>query len=81
MFAGGSTVVSQQYDPALPSAGADAVQSVLDRDIRPALAPGGALAPDTDYGVTIGVLKHGERRVFTYGTASPDSIFEIGLPA
>ena len=78
VFAGGSTVVSQQYDPALPPASADAIQSVLDRDIRPALAPRGALAPDTDYGVTIGVLKHGERRVFTYGTASPDSIFEIG---
>ena len=28
--------------------------------------------------MAIGVWKHGERRVFTYGTAKPDSIFEIG---
>ena len=29
-------------------------------------------------GVTVGVLQHGERRVFAYGTAQPESIFQIG---
>ena len=29
-------------------------------------------------GATVGVWKHGEQRVFAYGTARPDSIFEIG---
>jgi len=28
--------------------------------------------------VTIGVVEHGERLIFTYGTAKPDSVFEIG---
>src|SRR5258708_28942137 len=38
----------------------------------------GALAPETHAGVTVGVLEHGDRRVLAYGTAEPDSIFEIG---
>jgi CubicO group peptidase (beta-lactamase class C family) len=38
----------------------------------------GALSPDTGAGVTIGIVQHGERRIFTYGTAKPDSLFEIG---
>ncbi len=52
---------------------------MLDRDLAPARTPeSGALAPETHAGVTVGVLEHGDRRVMAYGTAEPDSIFEIG---
>ncbi len=42
---------------------------VLKHDLAPVLGAG--------TGVTVGVWKHGERRVFAYGTAKPDSIFQI----
>lgn len=77
-FAAAPVLPPSPYDPALPPVAAGDMQSILDRDIRPALATGGPLAVDTDAGVTIGVFTRGERRVFTYGTAAPDSIFEIG---
>ena len=53
------------------------MQAVMDRDLRQQLTSG-ELAPGTGAGLAIGVLKHGERRVFTYGAARPDSLFEIG---
>ena len=53
------------------------LQAVMDRDLRQALTSGD-LAPGTGAGLAIGVWKHGERRVFTYGAAKPDSLFEIG---
>lgn len=53
------------------------MRRVLDHDFAAALK-NGALAPRTSVGVTIGVLQHGVRRVFAYGTAKTDSIFEIG---
>jgi CubicO group peptidase (beta-lactamase class C family) len=53
------------------------LQELLDQDMAPALA-NGELAPGTDAGVTIGVVQHGVRRVLAYGTAMPDSVFEIG---
>lgn len=53
------------------------LEPVLKRDLEPALRAG-LLAPGTGGGVTIGVWKHGEQRVFAYGAAKPDSIFEIG---
>jgi CubicO group peptidase (beta-lactamase class C family) len=53
------------------------LKAVLDADMAPVLKSG-ALAPDTGGGVTIGVVQHGERRIFSYGTAKPDSVFEIG---
>jgi CubicO group peptidase (beta-lactamase class C family) len=36
------------------------------------------LAPGTGGGLAIGASQHGVRRVFAYGAASPDSLFEIG---
>lgn len=78
VFAAAPALPPPSYDPALPPVAAGGMQSVVDRDIRPALATGGALAVGTEAGVTIGVLTHGDRRVFSYGTATPDSIFEIG---
>jgi serine-type D-Ala-D-Ala carboxypeptidase/endopeptidase len=65
------------YDPALGPVAVSDLQQVLDRDLAAALK-NGALAPGTDAGVSIGVVQHGVRKIFTYGTAKPDSIFEIG---
>ncbi|MDQ2711097.1 MAG: beta-lactamase family protein [Acidobacteriota bacterium] len=53
------------------------LQTVMDRDLRQALTTGD-LAPRRGAGLAIGVSKHGERRVFTYGAAKPESLFEIG---
>ena len=53
------------------------LEAVMDRDLRQQLTIG-QLAPGKGAGLVIGVSKHGERRVFTYGTAQPDSLFEIG---
>jgi len=66
------------YERALRPADTAHFGAQLDRDLAPALRHGGALAPETGAGVTIGVVKHGARRIFAYGTAKPDSIFEIG---
>jgi CubicO group peptidase (beta-lactamase class C family) len=63
--------------PAMAPVDAAGMQAVLDRDFEQALKSG-ILAPQTSAGVTIGVLRGGVRRVFSYGTAKPDSIFEIG---
>jgi CubicO group peptidase (beta-lactamase class C family) len=67
----------EALDPAMPPVDVEKIQSVLDADLASALASG-ALAPATGGGVSIGVLQHGARRVFSYGTAKPDSVFEIG---
>lgn len=65
------------YDPALAPVAVTGLQAVLDQDLAGALKSG-HLAPSTGGGVTIGVVEHGIRRVFSYGAAQPDSIFEIG---
>jgi CubicO group peptidase (beta-lactamase class C family) len=65
------------WDPAMKPLDLSELQPVLTRDLDSVLRVG-PLAPDTGGGVSIGVLKHGVRRVFAYGTAEPDSIFEIG---
>jgi CubicO group peptidase (beta-lactamase class C family) len=66
-----------KLDPAMPPVNIAGLQAVLDADLAVALKSG-ELAPSTGAGVTIGVVQHGERRIFSYGTAKPDSIFEIG---
>jgi serine-type D-Ala-D-Ala carboxypeptidase/endopeptidase len=65
------------FSPAMAPVDAAGMQVVLDRDFEQALKSG-TLAPETGCGVTIAVLRNGVRRVFSYGTAKPDSIFEIG---
>ena len=65
------------YDTAMAPVPAAQLQAVLSKDLSQALTSG-ALAPSTGAGVTIGIVDHGERQVFSYGTAKPDSIFEIG---
>lgn len=90
---GGSTFAldfSKQTAPAKPASstgGAMApvsvgdLQSVLDRDLAAARVPifrAGSLSEGTGGGIAIGVVQRGVRRVITFGTAKPDSIFEIG---
>jgi serine-type D-Ala-D-Ala carboxypeptidase/endopeptidase len=70
-------VTPAPMDPAMPPVDVAKLEDVLDKDIAGALA-NGELAQATDGGVTIGVVQHGVRRVFSYGTAKPDSVFEIG---
>lgn len=70
-------VAPMKYDPAMPPIPADDLQSVLDRDLGGVLKSG-ELSPSTGAGVSIAVVDHGVRRVFSYGVARPDSIFEIG---
>ncbi len=53
------------------------LEPVLKHDLAPALTAG-ALAPGKGGGAAVGVWKHGEQRVFAYGAAKPDSLFEIG---
>lgn len=65
------------YDPAMPPVSVEDLQAVLDKDLAGALKDGD-LVPATGVGVSIGVVEHGTRRVFSYGAAKPDSIFEIG---
>ena len=67
-----------KYDPAMAPLSAGQLQPVLDRDLIPARSGTGALASEPHAGIAVGVLKHGDRRVFVYGSAAPDSIFEIG---
>jgi serine-type D-Ala-D-Ala carboxypeptidase/endopeptidase len=64
-------------DPAMPPVSLNDLQSVLGRDLAAQLTSG-QLAPETHAGVTVGVIEHGKRLVFCYGTAKPDSVFEIG---
>ena len=61
----------------MPPVSAADLQSVLAKDLAEALQSG-ELSPPTGAGVSIGVVEHGVRRVFSFGTAKTDSIFEIG---
>ncbi len=65
------------YVGAIPPVSAEDLEAVLQRDLAEALKSG-ELAPATGGGVSIGVVEHGVRRVFSFGTAKPDSIYEIG---
>jgi len=68
-------------DAALPPVKIADLESVLDHDLdgaRSAVFRLGPLAEGTGGGIAIGVVDHGVRRVFAFGTARPDSIFEIG---
>jgi CubicO group peptidase (beta-lactamase class C family) len=56
--------------PAVPPVSAAALEPLLQRDLAPGLS--------RETGVAIGVVKHGERRVYTFGAAKPDSIYQIG---
>jgi serine-type D-Ala-D-Ala carboxypeptidase/endopeptidase len=64
-------------DPAMPPVEIAQLKSVIDADLGSG-ATQGDLAPASGGGVTIGVVSHGKRLVWTYGAAKVDSVFEIG---
>jgi D-alanyl-D-alanine-carboxypeptidase/D-alanyl-D-alanine-endopeptidase len=53
------------------------LKAALDAEFAPVVNDG-LLKESTGCGIVIGVIDHGDLRVFTYGAARPDSIFEIG---
>jgi len=53
------------------------LKQALDSEFAPILKDG-LLKESTGCGVAIGVIDHGERRVFAYGAAHADSIFQVG---
>jgi serine-type D-Ala-D-Ala carboxypeptidase/endopeptidase len=65
------------YDPAIAPVDAADIQAVLGRDLGQTLKTG-LLSRADSIGVTVGVLRDGKRRVFAFGAAQPNSIFEIG---
>src|SRR5262245_6596699 len=65
------------YDALLPPVAAANLQELLERDLDDAIRAG-PLAPGAGGGVSIGIYQRGVRRVFSYGAATPDSIFQIG---
>lgn len=60
-----------------PVVAAAMIGPLLSRDIATTLAQGG-LGPPASAGIVIGVARGGVTRVFAFGAAKPDSIFEIG---
>ena len=65
------------YDGALPPVDAGDMEAVLTQDIAGAFRSSD-LGPGTGAGITVGVYAHGVRRIFCFGEAKPDSIYEIG---
>jgi D-alanyl-D-alanine-carboxypeptidase/D-alanyl-D-alanine-endopeptidase len=63
--------------PARPPIALADLQQTLDAEFAPVVKDG-LLRESTGCGLAIGVIDHGDRRVFTYGAARADSIFQIG---
>lgn len=72
-----ATLPAMTFDPTRVPASASDLKTIMDRDLKQALTTGD-LAPGSPISLAIGVIKGGERRVFIYGAAKPDSVFEIG---
>jgi|GEM_PF-461949 len=64
--------------PAMPPIALGNLKPILDRELAPVLEHGLLSPASGGGGLVIGVMDHGKRRIFAYGTAKPDSIFEIG---
>ena len=73
----GAKAETQTFDAAMPPVPVAELKDVLDKDLAESLARGD-LSPATHAGVTIGVVQHGVRRVWSYGIARDDSVYEIG---
>ena len=65
------------YDSPMDPVSAESMESVLRRDLQKTFG-NGLLEASKPTGIAIGVLRAGESRVFTLGTAKTDSLFEIG---
>src|SRR5271168_3498765 len=61
--------------PARPPIALTDLKDALDAEFAP-IVRDGLLRESTGCGVVVGVIDHGKRRVFTYGAARADSIFE-----
>jgi len=70
-------VLALTYGPRIPVPDIDRLKPVLDRSLADALRPGGALGTESNGGLVIGVADRGQRRVFAYGSAKPETIFPI----
>jgi len=64
--------------PAVPPVALDHLKPILDRELAPVLEHGLLGKASGGGGLVVGVMDHGQRRIFAYGAAKPDSIFEIG---
>src|ERR1700677_1036463 len=73
----GPKIKPPSFDDALPPAAIGEIKAILDKDLATIIMKG-QLAPGTDEGVTVGVVQHGIRRIWSYGVAKDDSIYEIG---
>ena len=80
VFAATPVTPAPTYQAAMPPVGIADMQNVLERDLGSSAftAADGAFVPDHHGGAVVGLLQHGEKRVFAYGRAKPDSIFQIG---
>lgn len=65
------------FDPGVPPLSAPDLKPDLDQALKQSIASGW-LRAGSGGGLAIGVSKQGKRRIFTYGTAKADSVFEIG---
>ena len=63
--------------PGLAPAQGEELERILATDLEPAVSAG-VLSPDGALGLVIGITESGARRILTFGSASPDSVFEIG---
>ncbi len=71
------TIPALTADPTPNPVSAASLQAVLTHDLKTNLSKG-PLAPGAGGGLTVGVWKRGDSRIFAYGAAKPDSLFEIG---
>jgi len=65
------------YIPRIDPVSAADMESVLRRDLAKTFSAG-LLVSGKPTGVAVGVVRNGERRIFTFGTAKADAVFEIG---
>ena len=80
-YSGGPTpsaVPTPKSAAARPPVALNDLKPILDAEMAPVLEHGLLSSASGGGGLVIGVLDHGRRRVFAYGAAKPDSIFEIG---
>lgn len=63
--------------PARPPVPLDELGAALDDEFRPVIGTP-TLKTSAGVGIVIGVLQNGQRRIYAYGAAKPDSIYEIG---
>jgi serine-type D-Ala-D-Ala carboxypeptidase/endopeptidase len=76
-FDGRQAAYPVTYDDPIDPVSAASMESVLRRDLDETLS-NGVLSAISPIGIAIGIVRDGERRVFTFGKAQPDAIFEIG---